>query len=423
MTDLLLHNRNFALLWLSQIISKLGDIFWSVAIMVTIFARTGSALQTVGVMVAAALPAFFLGPVAGVLVDRYPRKQVMITMDMVRAALVGILLITSTRGDLNIWIIYLIVAGLSIASTFFEPARLAILPSLVSKDDLVRANGLVMSTNQATYALGYALGGVMVLAIEFQTMIAVDFVSFLLAALAVAFIAVPEREREKQKQTQRLPMHRAVADGLSYLRNHKLARPLVTMEILEHFPHAIWSSALMLVFTTEALNAGPEFWGFQSSIYFGGMFVGALLAAAMSTRLSRRPGWAIIGNAFLFSGLTIGYALSPSLTFTLFLCFFFGPTSAIRDVSQDSLLQSQVDPMVMGRVYATRNMFSNLAFMLAGLSFAWMADQTNVRWVYLIGGMLYFGTALFALSSSTIRNSQITYSTTEGQEASAQSAA
>jgi MFS family permease len=403
----LLHNRNFALLWLAQIISKFGDVFYNVAIMVTVFEQTGSALQTAGVMVATALPSFLLGPAAGVLVDRFSRRHVMLATDLMRASLLAVLLVLVVNNQLSVWGIYLIVAGLSAASTFFEPARLAIVPSVVPQEELVQANSLVMTTNQAVLALGYALGGTLILLIGFEAMIVLDLASFLVAVLAVALIQIPGWATSQGPLAQRMALHQAVADGLRYLRSHTLARPLIIMEIMEHFPHAIWTSALMLVFTREALGAGSAVWGWQNAIFYGGQMAGATLAAVMAMRLARRPGWAIVGNAFLFSLLTIAYALSPSVAFTLVLCFCFGPTSAMRDVAQDSLLQASVDSHVMGRLYATRNMFANLAFMLAGIGFAWLADQVDVRWVYGIGGLLYLATAIFAFSSTAIRSSRI----------------
>ncbi len=80
----------------------------------------------------------------------------------------------------------------------------------------------------------------------------------------------------------------------------------------------------------------------------------------------------------------------------------------MRDVAQDSLLQGSVNIEMLGRVFATRTMLANLNFMLAGLAFAWLADQIPIRWIYLLGGVLYFGTALYALSNQAIRRSQIT---------------
>ena len=403
----LLRNRNFSLLWAAQVINTLGNIFYKVGVMVVIFEQTGSALQTVGVMVAAMLPPFLLGPFAGVLVDRSPRKRVMVAMDLLRAALVGTLLLFVREQSVSIWGIYAVVAGLAGAGTFYDPARLAMLPSLVAKADLVRANSLMMSTKQAATAAGYGLGGVLILNLGFRGLVLLDLISFAMAAAVASLIAASGRAPGEDTAFRRVSIGRDVLDGLTYLRHHPLARPLITMEILEHFPHAIWTSALMLVFTEQALGAGAEGWGFQNSAFYGGQLVGATVAALIAGHMAQHPGRIIIWNALLFSLLTAAYALSPTLAVAVILCVLFGPTSAMRDVAQDSLLQASVRPEVMGRIYATRTMLANLSFMLAGILFAWLADQIPVRGIYLIGGLLYLGTGIYALSCRVIRQSRI----------------
>ncbi len=369
--ETLLRNRNFVLLWLAQIVSGMGDVLYNVGVMVTIFERTGSALQTGGVLVATTLPPFLLGPVAGVLVDRYPRRSMMIAMDLLRAGLVALLLLFIQREGFSVWGIYLIVAGLASATTFYTPARLALLPTLVPRPSLVRANSLIMSTNQATFGAGYALGGILVLRLGFEPLITIDLFTFLAAALLVSLIALPpDRERAPHSQATQLPWH-AIGSALRYLRENPLPRSLLLMEVFEYVPHGLWTSALMLVFVKEALGGTANDWGYQNAAFYGGQLVGAVIAAVVAARLAHRPGWVIIGNAFFFSLLTLSYALSPSVSFAILLCFVFGPTSAMRDVVQDALLQANVAQEVMGRVYALRGMFTNLSFMVAGILFAW----------------------------------------------------
>ena len=404
----LLKNRNFSLLWLAQVISTLGSVFYDVAVMVTVFQQTGSALQTVGVMIAKTLPPFLLGPFAGVLVDRYSRKWVLIMMNFARAVLVGMLLLFVQSHTVNIWGIYAVVAGLAVAETFYEPARVAILPSLVPKVELVRANSLMMSTKQAALAAGYALGGLLILNLGFQKLIMLNLLTFLIAAGAAALLVVPKRSTGVAMPFRQVSIGHDLVDGLAYLRDHRLARPLVTMELMEHVPHGIWISPLLLVFTARALHAGPEGWGYQNAAFYGGQLVGATVAVLIAGQMARRPGQIIIWNAFLFSLLTMTYSLSPNLTFAIIMTALFGPTSAMRDVAQDSLLQGSVKIEMLGRVFATRMMLANLNFMLAGLAFAWLADQLPIRWIYLLGGLLYLGTALYALSNQAIRRSQIT---------------
>lgn len=397
---------NFALLWCAQLVSGTGDVLYTVGVMVTIFERTGSALQTAGVSVATLLPTFLLGPFAGAIVDQYSRRGIMFVMDVIRAVLLGVLLWMVTVSGFNVWGIYLVVAGLSAASTFYLPARQAIIPSLVERPQLVAANSLILSTTQATYALGFIVGGALILVLDLSTFILIDLVTFLVASVLV--ILIRPREAAVSVERPRKPsIWQSIREGGRYLQDHKLARPLIVMEILEHVPHGIWTSALMLVFVNEALNGGSTEWGWQNSAYFSGQLVGAMIAAVAARYLARRAGWVVIGNAFLSGLLTLVYALSPTNLFAVVLAFVFGPPMAVRDVAQDSLLQSSVSEEMLGRVFAMRNMFRNVLFMAAGLFFAWLADMVFIRWIYVTGGVLYFGTALYAVAQPALRQAQI----------------
>ncbi len=412
----LLNNRNYALLWLAQIMSGIGGVLYHVGVMVTIFERTGSALQTAGVMVASSLPAFVLGPFAGAIIDKASRRSVLLISDLFRALLVGSLLLFSSGDELSVAGIYLVVAGLGAAATFYNPARQALIPGLVPRRQLVRANSLIASTTQAAHAAGYAVGGLLVVWLGFRLLVVVDLITFVLAAL---FIALTGRaaERRPDAGAARAPrsLLQAIRDGAVYLRHDRLPRTLVIMEVVEHVPHAVWTSALMLVFVSDVLNGTPADWGNQNAAFYAGMLAGAALAVIIAAPLGRRPGWFIIGNALLFALLTMAYAFSPSILVALLLCFAFGPTSALRDVAQDSLLQATVSHDLLGRVYALRSAAANLTFIISGLLLAYLADHFNVRWVYASAGLLYLATGLYAFSSAALRRSLITDEETAAQ--------
>jgi hypothetical protein len=265
-----------------------------------------------------------------------------------RAALVALSLYLTAGATLNVWALYVVVAGLAIADAFYKPALLSLIPSLVEQPALVHANSLVNSTNYGVLALGYGLGGLLMLRFGLATMVAI-------------------------------------------------------MEFLEHWPHGLWTAALMLVFTTEALNVSEAFWGYQNALYFGGNLAGAALAVVFAPRLARRPGWVIIVNAFLMALLTVSYALSPNIWVAMITVLLYGPPMTLRDVAQDSLLQSSVDGAVLGRVYATRQALAMFAFMSSGLLLATLADLLPVRMVYLFGAALYLGAACYALSQPSLR--------------------
>ncbi len=405
----LLGKSSLLYLWLAQISSTLAVQLYNVGVMVVIFDRTGSTLQAAGVLVAHSLPHVLFGPMAGVLVDRYPRKLVLIGVELSRALLVGLSLYIALDATLNVWAIYVVVAGLAIADSIYKPALLSTIPSLVDKSAIVHANSLISSTNYGVFGIGYALGGLLILNMGLATIVILDLGLFLLAALLVTQISsVPlslplPLPVVGQAKPEVVPVLRSIGDGVSYLRHHDLARSLITMEFLEHWAHAVWTAALMLAFTTQALNVSEVFWGYQNALYFGGNLVGAALAVAFASRLAQRPGWVIIINAFVMALLTFAYAFSPNIWFALLIMVIYGPPMALRDVAQDSLLQSSVDGRVLGRVYATREMLARFAFMVSGLLLAGLADLIPVRMVYILGAVIYLGTACYALSRPAMR--------------------
>jgi DHA3 family macrolide efflux protein-like MFS transporter len=403
----LLRQRNFLLLWLAQLLAGVGDVFYQVGIMVTVFERTGSALQTATVMVATTLPPFLLGPVAGTAVDRVPRRSMLLAMQAMRALLVGSLLLQVSQAQFDLWLVYLTVAGLAIARAFYNPARQAIIPSLVQREDLVGANTLIITSQQLTQALGFMLGAILISQLGLELMIWIDLAAFLAAGLLLIPLRVRARPSDQLQTRVKQSVWRDFRDGWRYFRQHPVARPLVIMEWLEHVPHGVWTAALTLVFIIEGLGATTVEWGFQDGAFYGGQVIGAVIATRLVRPLNNRPGWFIIFNAFLLSFATMIYALSPNVWFTIIVSFFFGPPFALRDVAQNALLQATVEEEILGRVYALREMGWNILFMLGGLGFAALADFLPIRVIYLIAAGLYFLVSLYAASSKGLRESKI----------------
>lgn len=403
----MLRNRNFLLLWLVTVTTTLAFELFAVTVLVTIFEQTESTLQAAGTMVARTLPALLLGPVAGVLVDRFPRKNVLIGMDAVRVLLVGLAVWFSLEeGKVPVAGIYLIVTGLSAAAVLHQPARLALIPSVVSHEQLVRANSFVLASTQIVLALSYTIGGWLILVLPLYQ-IALGVVVLLAIAVLAALLMVVPRRQDAEDVVHGEPFWKSVVSGWRYMWHHPLARPLTVMETMEHLPHGIWTGALLLAFTMQALKGDAADWGYQLTGYFAGMILGSLGALAIGDWLRHYPGRIIIANACAAGVLTLAYAGSQTVWMAVVLAFVFGPPNAVRDVAQDSLLQGTVDGGQLGRVYATRGMLANAVFMVAGIFFAWLSDMVPIRLVYVAGGTIYLLTALYAVSNRALRESRM----------------
>jgi MFS family permease len=403
----MLRNRQFLLLWFTNITTTLALELFSITVLVAVFEQTSSTLQAAGTMVARTLAAVVLGPIAGVLVDRFPRKYVLVTMDVVRLALVGSAVwFLQNRGELPVVAIYALLAGLSAAGTFHQPAKLALIPSLVPREQLARANSMILASNQIMLAVSYTVGGWLILAFPLGRITIGVVVLFALAIVAALLIVVPKRVETGRTGPQE-SFHKSLVSGWAYLRRHPVARPLAVMEAAEHVPHGIWTGALLLAFTAQALGGDASDWGYQVTGYFAGMIVGSLAALGIGERLGRFPGRIIVANAFAAGLMTLAFSTSQTVAVAVLWAFVFGPPNAIRDVAQDTLLQGTVEGGQLGRVYATRQMLCSVVFMVSGLGFAWLSDLVAIRWIYIAGGALYLLTGFYALSNKGLRESRI----------------
>src|SRR5581483_6559377 len=195
--ELLRGNRHFRRLTIGRLISQTGDWFNSVALFTLLLNLTGSGEAIGLVLIIKLLPQFLVGPLAGVVADRFNRKAIMIWADLLRGVLVfGFLFVNRPE---QVWIVYLL-AGLEIIlSSFFEPAESAAVPMIVRREELIAANALSGATWSLTLALGAALGGAVTDLFGRNTAFVIDAISFFISAAfiwATRIPKLPKRERD-----------------------------------------------------------------------------------------------------------------------------------------------------------------------------------------------------------------------------------
>src|SRR5262245_41032757 len=186
---LLGRNRNYRNLWLGQVVSETGDYFNNVAVFALVMEKSGSGLVVSGVMLARAIPAVLAGPVAGVLLDRLDRRQIMIASDLIRAVVAFGFLFTIHQP--RPWLLYLLSGLLMFASPFFTSGRAAILPAIVTPAELHTANSLTQTTQWITLTIGTLLAGFSAARFGFASAFLVNTASFVFSACAILTISTP----------------------------------------------------------------------------------------------------------------------------------------------------------------------------------------------------------------------------------------
>lgn len=259
MVGVLRRNPSFAVVWLAQIVSGLGDELLALAFPFYVFSVTGSVTATGAAFVAASLAGAVVSPIAGVIVDQVNRRTVMVASSAFSGcAVLGMLLADGDR----LWLAYVSVFLLECGARFFAPARTAATPSLVSDDDLLAANGLASSASSLTALVGPALGGVLFAAAGLLLVVVLDAVSFFAAAVLAASIRL-EGSADPVGTQSRRPLRRLrhdFVDGLKYTMTNDVIRPLLLIAVI--FAAAIGAlNAIAVPFAQDVLQVSAAGYG------------------------------------------------------------------------------------------------------------------------------------------------------------------
>lgn len=347
MIHLLTHNRNFRLLWMGQAVSQLGDWFNSVALYALLFSLTGSATSVAALMVVQMLPIALVGPSAGVVVDRFDRRRIMIAADVLRGiSILGLLLI---RTPDMVWLAYVVTGVTVTASGFFEPARSATVPMIVARDDLVTANAVSTGTWSAMLAIGASAGGLVAAVFGRDAAFALNSLSFFVSAVFLWRMRMPDREDVPRAASG----WHGLMEGLAYMRaNGRVARIALVKG-----GWAIVGGALLLltVFGDRVFRLGGSS-DAGIGVLYGARGIGAAAGSFLVTALARKSGdrlSRLIGPSYLIAGLcyaTLG--LAPTIWFAAAVVIAAHTFGSILWVSSNVLLQLSVPDQFRGRVFA-----------------------------------------------------------------------
>lgn len=253
---LVLRNRSFGLLWLGQLLSGAGDWLLLVAVPLYVFRLTRSASDAGLAFVAQVTPLLFLGPVAGVFADRWPRRDVMIVADLLSSASVGVMLLASARSEL--WLLLAAVFAENAFGTFFSPACAGLVPAIVGRDsDLAVANSWFASSGGIQRLAAAPLGGALYALGGFGLPAAIDAASYLASALLVALIGpTPTAGARSSGQRALTAFVSEVRHGLASLARNSTLRLMLAASSLFLFGNAALT-ALFVPYVLAGLHLRP----------------------------------------------------------------------------------------------------------------------------------------------------------------------
>jgi MFS family permease len=399
----LLRRRDFGLLWAGGLISETGDWLLLVGLPVWVLQVTGSSLVTATVFLVGLLPGLVVGPLAGVLVDRWDRRRTLVAVSLAQATF--LLPLLAVDGRHRLWVVYLVMAAEAALAQLNDPARNALVPTLVAGDDLVGANALIgLNANLARLA-GSPLGGLLVELTGLPGLVIGDAVSFLLGAALLGLVRQPspaEPVAGREPSTAPAPPG-AVGewvDGLRVTLGDRGLRWGLVVNGLAAVAQGVFT-VLFVVFVTRELGGD----GADVGLLRGVQAIGGLLGGAVVVGLARRlePGRLLGISLLVFAAVDLAIWNGPALTTGEWLYLGLFVAAGIPGIGVltglTALVQERTDEAYLGRVFATYygsfNGLMALGMLLAGL----LGDAVGVvpvlngqAGLYLLAGVVAVAT-------------------------------
>jgi len=381
-------NRAFANLWLGQLISAMGSSFTLLAASVLVFRETGSTLSVGLMLIATSGPTILVGLIAGVFVDRYDRKHIMLGADLLRGILIFLIPFLI---PLNLNWLYLIVALTSGITQFFDSAHASVLPEVASDEELSAANALMSISSVGSQMFGFAAAGLIVASFKVELAFFLDALSFVMSALLILFTRIPMLPAVENTSL------RAVSEnlkaGLSTVRDIPILRSLFLVAG-PIFLIIGFQNTLLLPFALQVLN-GTEFdFGLQQAAEAVGVAIGSLVMARLADRI-REGQWLTISYVLMALG-SIWYSFANSITLGIFLIGVIGIVNAPSYIGRQLVIQRSTPRELRGRVNSAFFVVRDVTF-VTGMALAGLADLFDLRMMFLFSSILFLFLGLVVL--------------------------
>ncbi len=403
-----LWNRTFTILWQGQLISSVGKQAFALSAALWLKHLTESGTLMGLVMTVATLPMVIIGPLSGVLVDRWRRQRLISWTDIIGGLLVLgaalLFLLTPSRTSLLIGVVFAVALATGLLDTISQPAIGASIPDIVPKGRLEAANSLNMAGMQIAVFIAQASAGVLFVAIGMPLLVLANAVTYLWAGGTELVMRIPHRPRPVDARVH--PLARFAKDlmeGFRFVVAHRGMRTSLLLYMVLNFLMAP-VIVLMPFYVENYLGLGPQWFGYLMALFGVGALVGYLLAGVTPMRGRVREA-AVAGSMVVQAAFIIVLVAFPARWFQMAGFVLVGLLNGILNVNFMTLLQTATPPDLLGRVQSLATTGSTavmpLGMALAGIAFDLLGKSVLLMYVLSGGATLVF--SLLGLLSRSYR--------------------
>lgn len=394
----LFKDKNFSLLMFGKITSLIGSSMQSFALSLFVLATTGSAAKFASILAVSLIPQLILGPIAGVFVDWFYRKKILIILDILSGAIVSFFaVIFFITGEMPIAYIYGLVIVLSLISTLFQPALQTVIPSIMKQEELVEANSINSLILAVGNLLAPAIAGVLYGGFGLELIFTLNAVTFFVSAISECFLVIPKSTDAKKDLTFKL-FWNDFSDGIKFTLEQKKITSIVSLAMILNF--GLGSLTIGATFICKKVLFVSDFqYGLTDSVMVAAMMVASIISGYLGNKYSVGKN---LYMSLLFTGIAtacIGIvAFKPILSifdsnffpYIILLMFaaIIGLFIGVANIFVGIYFQTVVPLEYMGRVSTVQSTICMAAIPLSNMIFGILFDKITPIIIFAISGVM-----------------------------------
>ncbi|MDV2685557.1 MFS transporter [Alkalihalophilus lindianensis] len=385
-------NLNFKLMVVGQVISMFGASVLRFALSLYILDLTGSATIFGTILAISIIPTIFISPIGGAIADRFNKKKMMVTLDVINGTLISVFAIMLMSNNVNVISIAVMMTALTLISAMYQPAVQSSIPVLVPKDLLMKSNGIISGVMSISNFIGPIVGGVLYSFASLQTIVIVSAICFFLAALMEVFMKIPFEKRPPQPLVKIVTSD--IKEGLMYIihDNRFILKSIAVTFIVSLFIAPMFFVGLP--YMVKILFGMPDtFFGFTQSgisisIIFSAMTIGMLKG---KIKVSNLYVW-ILGCAGVYFAMAVGISGLISSPFIKYLIVTLSSmlvmfALTVVNIFINTKIQEATPSNLIGKVMAIQITAGTIAVPIGQMLFGFLVDEFSSQIYLLVFGV------------------------------------
>lgn len=378
----------FKLLISGQSLANAGDVFYIVALITSVYSATNSLFYVSLVPVIIMLGGFLGGLAAPLIIDRYKLKWILVHTQLGKTCILLVLTVYVSfflSPDMFMGI-YFIIFCITFLDSFAHPASSALVPQLVSDEQLFKANSLMSSVYQFIQMGGWAAGGILSAFLHANGLLMLTFSLYAASTCLLVFVKVNETKQAEERLVKGSKMT-SMLEGWRIIIEDKRLRILHLLLFFGSIASPVWVSSILLPFIDQRLHVGTEWWGYINTSLLLGLFLAGILAYRHADFINKHNQNILLLGGFMVFLMTLLFGMNSIPVVALLLIGIFGLFEELRMISIHTIIQSLVKEKRLAKVYAVQSSLSMITFGLSTLMMGILGERYGLVLVFFVASM------------------------------------